>query len=114
MSALLVIYRFPLIQNKSQIGIHKHFNAPTIKVLYMSSSFWVLGVESHDYSHAEREKTEHTHKMTIIFTQNDNLRSILSENSCHFVNLLNSFSLSMKTWEKSRDSTPNSQKLEDM
>ena len=27
------------------------------KVLYMSSSFWLLGVESRDFSHAENEKT---------------------------------------------------------
>ena len=33
-------------------------------------------------------------------------RTTLSENSCHFVKL--------STWEKSRDPTPNSQKLEDM
>ena len=43
-------------------------------VLYMSSSFWLLGVESRDFSHAEKERTtckaEQIHKMTIIFTQN--------------------------------------------
>ena len=42
----------------------------------MSSSFWLLGVESRDFSHAEKEKTackaEQIHKMTTIFTQNDN------------------------------------------
>ena len=37
MSALLVIYRFPLIQNKTQIGIHKQFNAPTIKAIKTQS-----------------------------------------------------------------------------
>jgi hypothetical protein len=40
----------------------------------MSSSFWLLGVESRDFSHAEKERTackaEHIHKMTIIFNQN--------------------------------------------
>ena len=44
------------------------------KVLYMSSSFWLLGVESRDFSHAEKERTackaEQIHKMTTIFTQN--------------------------------------------
>ena len=27
------------------------------KVLYMSSGFWLLGVESRDFSHAEKERT---------------------------------------------------------
>ena len=40
----------------------------------MSSSFWLLGVESRDFSQAEKEtiacKAEQTHKMTISFTQN--------------------------------------------
>ena len=40
----------------------------------MSSSFWLLGVESRDFSHAEKERTackdEQIHKMTTIFTQN--------------------------------------------
>jgi hypothetical protein len=40
----------------------------------MFSSFWLLGVESRDFSHAEREKTackdEQIHKMTSVFTQN--------------------------------------------
>ena len=44
------------------------------QVLYMSSSFWLLGVESRDFSQAEKEKTackaEQIHKMTTIFTQN--------------------------------------------
>ena len=38
----------------------------------MSSSFWLLGVESRDFSHAEKERTackaEQIHKMTTIFT----------------------------------------------
>ena len=45
-------------------------------VLYMFSSFWLLGVESRDFSHAEKEKNackaEQIHKMTTIFTQNEN------------------------------------------
>ena len=44
-----------------------------IKVLYMSSSFWLLGVESRDFSQAEKERTackaEQIHKMTTIFAQ---------------------------------------------
>jgi hypothetical protein len=40
----------------------------------MSSSFWLLGVESSDFPHAEEERTAckagQIHKMTIIFTQN--------------------------------------------
>ena len=48
-----------------------------IKVLYMCSSFWLLGVESRDFSHAEKEriacKAEQIHKMTTIFNQNNNL-----------------------------------------
>ena len=43
-------------------------------VLYMSSSFWLLGVESRDFSDAEKNrtacKTEQIQKMTIVFTQN--------------------------------------------
>ena len=46
-------------------------------VLYMSSSFWLLRVESRGLSHAEEEKTackaEQIPKMAIIFTQKDNL-----------------------------------------
>ena len=43
----------------------------------MASSFCLLGVESRDFFHAEKErsayKTEKIHKMTTVFTQNDNL-----------------------------------------
>jgi hypothetical protein len=39
----------------------------------MSSSFWLLGVESRDFSQAEKERTnckaEKIPKMTTIFTQ---------------------------------------------
>ena len=38
----------------------------------MSSSFWLMGVESRDFSQAEKERTackvEQIHKMTTIFT----------------------------------------------
>ena len=43
----------------------------------MSSSFWLLGVESHDFSQAVKERTackaDQIHKMTTIFTEKDNL-----------------------------------------
>ena len=43
----------------------------------MSSRFWLLGVDSRDFSHTETDKTackaEQIHKMTTIFTQNDSL-----------------------------------------
>ena len=42
----------------------------------MPSSFGLLGVESRDFSQAEKKtacNAEQIHKMTIIFTQNDNL-----------------------------------------
>ena len=47
-----------------------------IKLLYMTSnsSFWLLRVESRDFSQAEEErvawKSEQIHKMTTFFTQN--------------------------------------------
>ena len=44
------------------------------KVLYISSSFWLFGVESRDLSQAELKNTvvkpEQIHKIKIIFTQN--------------------------------------------
>ena len=55
-------------------------------VLYMSSSFWLLGVESRDFSHAEKERT--ACKAEQINSKRQP-RTILNENSCHFVNLLN-------------------------
>ena len=50
-----------------------------------SSCVWLLGVESRDFSQAEKERT---HKMTTIFTQNGPRLSLIIENSCLFVNLL--------------------------
>ena len=41
------------IKKKYQIHVQKSH----IQVLYMSSSFWLLGVESRDFSHAEKERT---------------------------------------------------------
>ena len=75
------------------------------QVLYMSSSCWLLGVESHDFSQDEKGwtvcKAEQIHKMTITyFHSKQQPRTILSENSCHLVNLLSfassSFFLSMR------------------
>ena len=41
---------------------------------YMSSSFWLMEVDSRDFSHAEKERTAHKaeqiHKLTTIFAQN--------------------------------------------
>ena len=59
---------------QSQVG-HVLLRLP--RVLYMCSSFWLLGVESRDFFQAEKERTAckagQIHKMTTIFTQNDNL-----------------------------------------
>ena len=61
-------------------------------VVYMSSSFWLLAPESRDLSQVEKEmtacKAKLINKLTIIFTQNDNLGPFLSENSFQVVNLL--------------------------
>ena len=47
----------------------------------MWSSFWLLGVESRDFSHAVKKRTAckaaQIQKMTTIFTQNDNLGPFL-------------------------------------
>ena len=51
-------------------------------MLYISSSFWLLQVESHDISQAEKERTacraEQIHKMSSSITQNCPV--VLSEN----------------------------------
>ena len=87
-------------------------------MFYMSSSFWQLGVESRDFWHADKEraacKAEQIHKMTTIFTQNDNLKTILSENRTLWILSALEAVLFFLAWEKSHDSTPNCQKLEDM
>ena len=54
------------------VGYFLQFNTIVlqIKVLYMSSSFWLLRVESHDFSHAEKERTAcKVEKIHKIFTQ---------------------------------------------
>ena len=57
--------------------MHQSATIPAKKVLYMCSSFWLLEVESRDFSQAETEKTaskaEQIHKMAAIFSQNNNL-----------------------------------------
>ena len=56
--------------------IESYLLVPTL-VLYMWSSICLLGVESRDFSHAEKErfawKVVQIHKMTTVFTQNDSL-----------------------------------------
>ena len=88
-------------------------------VLYMCSSFWLLGVESRDFSHAEKErsacKAEKIHKMTTIFNQDGSRLSFYVKMAVILwiwtaLQAVRSFS----AWEKSRDSTPNSQELGDM
>ena len=56
----------------------------------MSSSFWLLGVLSL-YEKKTSYKAEQIHKMTTIFSQTG---CRISENSCHFVNLLSFTSIS--------------------
>ena len=87
-----------------------------IEVLYMSSSFWLLWVESRDVSHADKEITARKiHKMTTIFIENGPRLSFWAK----MVVILRICSalqvdLSFLAWGKPRDSTHNSQKLEDM
>ena len=58
----------------------------------MSSSFWLLALGSRDLSQAEKEiidcYTEQIHKMVLsYFHSKRQPMTILSEHSCHFVNL---------------------------
>ena len=59
-------------------------NPMVTKLLILCSKMKILWVESRDFSQAEKDittcKAKQIHKMTPIFTQNNNL----SENSCHF------------------------------
>ena len=58
-------------------------------MLYMFSSFWLLGVQTLDYSQAEKERTvckaEQIHKMTTIFNQVEQPRTT---KICYFVKML--------------------------
>ena len=78
-----------------------------------------MGVESRDFSQAERKRTTckagQIHKMATSFTQNEHLgpfwvKLVVILWICLALQAVLSFS----AWEKSRDSTPNSQKLEHM
>ena len=55
------------------------------KLLYMSTSFCLLRVESCDFSQAEKEitacKAEQINKMTTVFTQKDNLGLFWAKNN---------------------------------
>ena len=80
----------------------------------MSSNFWLFGVESRDSSQTKKERTAYKsgqiHKMVTTFTQ---LTTILNTNNCHFFLICSALQavLFFSASEKSRDSTPNSQKL---
>ena len=54
--------------------IQKYDFSSCTKMVYSFSSFWLLGIESRDFGHAEKERTackaEQINKMTIIVTQN--------------------------------------------
>ena len=88
-------------------------------VHYICGGLLPLLVESLDFSQAEKKRTackaEQIHKMTTIFTQHDPRLSFWVK----MVVILQFFSalqavLSFSVWEKSGNSTRNSQKLEDM
>ena len=64
-------------------GAPHYYVPPQIFSLWtmpVSPIFWLLRVESHVFSHAEKERAEQIHKMTTIFTQNV---VFLSENIEH-------------------------------
>ena len=54
--------------------IQKYDFSSCTKMVYVFSSFWLLGVESRDFGHAEKERTackaEQINKMTTIVIQN--------------------------------------------
>ena len=80
------------------------------KVPYMTSSFWLLGVESRDFSHVEKELLGKLSKfkrwqlsllkMVLAFW----VKKVVILWICPALQAVLSFS----AWEKSRDSTPNS------
>ena len=88
-------------------------------VVYMFFSFLQLTVGSSYLSQAEKEtnngKAEQIHKMTTIFTQNDNLGPfwviiVVILWICSALQTVLSFS----AWQKLNDSARNNQKLGDM
>ena len=54
-------------------------------MLYMSSSFWLLQVESRHFSKAGKDSTANKDEQT---QKHSKQVVYLSENDCHFVNLL--------------------------
>ena len=90
------------------------------KVLYMSSSFWLLGVESHDFFfHAEKERTackaEQIHKVTTIFTQNGpRLLFWAKIVVILWICIAEQTIIYFSAWDKSRDSRANSQIVDDI
>ena len=82
----------------------------------MSSRFWLLRVESRDFSQVEKEgtacKAEQIHKMTTIFTQNDNQGPFWVKIVVIF--LIYSALQAVSAWDKPRDLGANSQKVEDI
>ena len=76
----------------------------------MSSSFWLLAVESHDLSHAEKEimlcKAELIHKMTTSFTQ---ILVCCLDWICSALQA----AISYLAWDKACDTIANSETLED-
>ena len=102
-----------------QIELIVNCKSQLTQVLYMSSSFWLLGVESRDFSQGEKERTaskaKQIYKMTIIFTQNVNLGPFwVKIDVILWIYSALQAVFSFSAWEKSRDSTPKSQKLEEM
>ena len=73
-----------IILFSSDIPFEKPLDLLGTKLLILCSKMKILWVESRDFSQAEKDittcKNKQIHKMTPIFTQNNNL----SENSCHF------------------------------
>ena len=87
------IYLWPCLRfrvNPRPLINHPDDNDRRTLVIHMSFSFWLLTFESGDSSQVKKDitdcKGEEINKMTTIFTQKRQLRTILSENSCHFVN----------------------------
>ena len=62
------------MHGKFSVFVNGNYVATWVKVVYTSSSFGLLALESRDLSKAEKEiivcQAEQFHKMTLIFTQN--------------------------------------------
>ena len=85
-------------------------------VVYTSFSFWLLTLGSRDLSQTKKDiaacKAEQIHKVTTIFTQNG--PSLLFWVKIVVISWICSALQAVLSWEKSRDPTPKSQKLEHM